>query len=86
MAHDWKMTITIDADSFEHLKDAALEILRGVTMAASLHQLPQGASRADLNGNISNSYLVYSTSDEARIKDLRREADDLERKLGGPKP
>lgn len=83
--HGWTMNIDLRGGSFEDLQYIAKEILNKVIKAKSFKQLPVsggGGSGHDPNDGFSYS-VTYSCPVEERIRQLRKEADELEAQLAG---
>lgn len=78
---EWTMTIKITGASFERLKDYAQEVLEGVVKATDPRRFPIKRETP-----LVGSYEVTWESPIAdRIARLRKEADELEATLGGPR-
>lgn len=77
MTEAWNLTIDLSSRSFPALKDLAARLLKEVSSAKSYKHLPIMAGDSEGNGY----RFTVTCPTEARIIELRREADELENKL-----
>lgn len=80
----WKMTIRLSAGTFESLKHIAKHILGDVERAKTFREWPIAGGGSGGGNSWTNYSVEYSCPAEARIAQLRREADALEASLGKP--
>ena len=81
--HPWRMTINLSADSFEGLRSIADYVFTGIKNAKTLKELPSAGGGGGVGGQDCSYSVITASPIEVKIKQLRDEADKLEKQLLG---
>lgn len=78
MADTFKMTVELTATSFPSLMGIARQVFGEILAAKSIKNIPRSGGGGSSSGHSISFSVTLITPVEARIAELRREADELE--------